>query len=387
MSTTQKFSDRVLSYYPAYLSEGKIWYITYYVYNPYSDKMQLKRIKLNRIKSITERRKYARMLIQEINDKLSKGWNPTVDKESAKEFHVLLDAIETYRRAKFSELEDNSIRSYKSFLKRLIKYITSKNEKMYCGSFDRRIASDFMLEIKQSVGVRTCNNYLLFYKQLFDWLKEYSYVNENPFSTIHVLSKKYIKKNRNILTRKQLKELFDYLENTHPRYMVACMLIYYCCLRPSDLSYLTPKSFDLKRNLIFISGEETKNDKDSYRVIPAVMDKYMSILELDKTPENFFVFSNNGKAYDFIAGKEKLDSRKFAKFWDTRVRKEMNWGLNLKLYSIKDSGITYLMEDGISPAYVQGQADHSSLEITTKYVHTQTPESFEQIRTLAKSIL
>jgi site-specific recombinase XerD len=134
------------------------------------------------------------MLIKEINSKLENGWNPTIEKESAKEFHILIDAIETYRRAKFSELEENSIRSYKSFLKRLIKHIKTKNEKMYCGAFDRRIASDFMLEIKQSVGIRTYNNYLLFYRQLFTWLKEYAYVNENPFETIHVVSKRHLKR-------------------------------------------------------------------------------------------------------------------------------------------------------------------------------------------------
>ena len=66
MPATQNFSNQVLKYYPAYLSEGKMWYITYYVYNPYADKMQLKRIKLNRIKSISEHHKYARLLIREI---------------------------------------------------------------------------------------------------------------------------------------------------------------------------------------------------------------------------------------------------------------------------------------------------------------------------------
>lgn len=386
MPTTQNFSNKVLNYYPAYLSEGKIWYVTYYVYNPFTERMQLKRIKINRIKSITERRKYARILIQQINKKLENGWNPIIEKDSVKEYHYIVDAIETYRRSKFPDLESNSIRSYKSFLERLIKHIVSKDEKMYCGSFDKRIASDFMLKIKQTVGVRTYNNYLLFYKQLFEWLKEYAYVTDNPFSTIHILSKKHLKKNRNILTRSQLKELFEYLDKTSPRYMVACMLIYYCCLRPSDLSCLTPKNFDIKRKLIFISGEETKNDKDSYRVIPHAIDKYIDILELEETPANYYIFSDSGGKYDFLAGSKKIDSRKFAKYWDTRVRKALSWGLSLKLYSLKDSGITYLMEDGISPAYVQGQADHSTLETTNKYVHTQTPESFEQIRALAKSL-
>jgi len=89
-----------------------------------------------------------------------------------------------------SDLESNSVRSYKSFLARLIEYIQGKNEKMYCGSFDRRLASDFMLEIIQSVGNSTYNNYLMFYKQLFEWLKEYAYVKDNPFETIHKVYKK-----------------------------------------------------------------------------------------------------------------------------------------------------------------------------------------------------
>lgn len=66
-----------IHYQPAELHEGKIWYINYYVINPVTGKLQEKRIKYNRIKSITERRKGAKRIIQEINDKLLNGWEGT----------------------------------------------------------------------------------------------------------------------------------------------------------------------------------------------------------------------------------------------------------------------------------------------------------------------
>jgi integrase len=52
----------------------------------------------------------------------------------------------------------------------------------------------------------------------------------------------------------------------------------------------------------------------------------------------------------------------------------------MKLYSLRDSGIIQMLQDGISPEEVMKQADHSSLEITTIYVKHANPSGSEQIK-------
>ena len=52
------------------------------------------------------------------------------------------------------------------------------------------------------------------------------------------------------------------------------------------------------------------------------------------------------------------------------------------VYSLKDLGITDMLAAGVSPAFVQGQADHSDLSITAVYAHTRTKAAYNELRNL-----
>ena len=385
MSISENFNNSNYKFYPAYLSTGKEWKIVYYVFNPYTNEMQRFRIKLNRIKSISERRTFARKIIAELNNKLYNGWNPCIKATDKIIFKPLIQVIDTYKRAKFPELEQNTKRSYVSFLQKLSTYIEKNNKDILASDFNQPIASNMMLEIKENVGHRTFNNYLQFYRIFFNWLVEFGYCGSNPFLKIHPVSKRLCKKKRIALDREEIHSLISYLDTTHIRFSIICQLIYYCLLRPDDIVELRPENIDLENHLISIKGEATKNKKDSKRVIPKVLDNYFKCLCLDSISPSDFIFSDT-KNYTLQPGPIKLCPRKLSRLWGNIVRKHFHWGLEYQLYGLKDTGITNLLADGISPAYVQGQADHSSLEITTKYVHTHTPEGFDQLRNFTKTI-
>lgn len=374
-----------LNYYPATLTKGKEWYISFYAFNSATNKLKRKRIKTNRISSKTERLKYARNLIKELNEKLSNGWSPFIEEKASRSFIPIKEAIKIYENHTFKNLEKSSIRCYKSFLKPLIKWIDKNNSKMYCYSFDSYVSSKFLLYLKNSKELkpRTFNNYLEFYKKLFKWLAEYEYITVNPFSKFRKEKVNKKSKNRVAFTRTELAKLFSFLEQSNIRYCIICQLIYYCLLRPDDIVKLKRNQIDVKNHVIYINEDETKNDKNSTRVIPYHLDKYLNFLELEKVKSNEFIFSENRT---FKAGTKQLDTRELARYWNNHVRKNMGYDLTKKLYSLKDTGITNMLSDGISPAFVQFQADHSSLEITNKYIHNNIPEGFEQLRNKMKSI-
>ena len=71
-------NQNLLSFKPAELYVGKEWYIAYYALNPSTNQLHRKKIKLNRIKSITARRKFAKKVIQDVNEQLYNGWNPSL---------------------------------------------------------------------------------------------------------------------------------------------------------------------------------------------------------------------------------------------------------------------------------------------------------------------
>ena len=105
-----------IKYIPATLCENKRWYISYSVINPADNKLKRITIKVNRVKKIIDRRRWAREIIHDINIKLSAGWNLLIEAECAKGYYKLIDVMDIFMITKQKELKPDSIRSYKSYI-------------------------------------------------------------------------------------------------------------------------------------------------------------------------------------------------------------------------------------------------------------------------------
>jgi site-specific recombinase XerD len=388
MPASQKNQPPALSYYPAELCENKEWYVKYYVFNPFTGKLHIKKIKLNRIAGIAARRKAGRRLAAEVNARLSEGWNPFVEQQKGKGFLLLNEAISTYLAVMEKEHEYNTMRSYQSFCKRLQYWLCEVYHAPNLRAYELGIecAQSFMLWVRQlpKVSPRSYNNHLAFYRTLSTWFCDFGYLAANPFLQVQMLPKKMTKKRRRALAMDELRALVNFLQGENPRYLAACMLTYYCFLRPDDLRHLRKASFDLARHTICVRAEDTKNDHTSYKTIPLALEPYLAPLRIAEADSEGYLFSNRRT---FAPGTKMLDSREIARYWDTVVRHALGWGGDLQFYSLKDSGITNLLADGVGANYVQGQADHSSLEVTNVYVARQTPEGHELIRERARAIV
>ncbi len=381
MSENQQ-NGSLLKYLPPTLTEGKEWYISYYAFYPITGKMKRVRIKLNRIKSIGTRRVFAKRLINDINYKLMNGWNPFIEKETTKSFRELFSALDTYLNVRAKEAEANSYRGYKSYVKFLKDYIVKNNysPKIYVNQFDISIASKIMLQIKQDPKYcfRTYNNYLQAFTAIFNWMCEFGYISDNPFDKIKKIPKKLIKKKRRALTELERTRLKDLLTIENNNYFVMCLLCYYCFLRPKEISLLRVKDIDIENQLIYISEEIAKNDHSSTRTIPDVMIDYIKNLDFN-CPRDYYLFSFD-KGSKFVPGTKIAEGREIARYWSDFVRPRLKWPMELQFYSLKDTGITNMLADGVAANFVQGQADHSSLLMTSIYAEKKTAKSQEQIR-------
>lgn len=97
----RKQSSSVLSivaYTPPQLYVGVEWYIGFMAFDPAKGKMRRKKIKLNHISKIGERRIYAKDLINRLSEQLRRGWNPWIERESALSYVFIDDAIEHFFR-------------------------------------------------------------------------------------------------------------------------------------------------------------------------------------------------------------------------------------------------------------------------------------------------
>ena len=357
-----------IEYTPPKLTQGKIWYITYYVQDPKTMRLKRLRVKVNRGDTLRERKAMAKAIMGRLSEKLAMGWNPLVEKFAPKAYKKLFEAFDAFLDAKRRELEANSLRSYMSFIKTIREWLQAHgcDENTYACGFTGSMAIDFMesIESNPKISPRTYNNYLIFCRVLFDWMVEREYVAENPFTSIRRKPKKLTKKKRRILSDAELSRLWEYLERENQEYLVICMLCYCCLMRPKEISMLKCSDIRLDSQTVLVRGEIAKNDNTSSRTIPDAMMQYVHRLDLSNP--KLFLFGNHSH-FDFSPGKTAVPERKIATFWNRCVREECGFPMEVMFYSLKDTGITNMAAAGVPVSFIQQQADHSSLAMTSIY--------------------
>lgn len=371
-----------VDYVPPRLTEGKIWYISFYAKDPNSQMLKRVRMKFNRIRDLRQRRATARKIMAALEERLILGWNPFLEATAPKAYTTLFDALDAFLKVKNKELEKESMRVYISYVKIFREWLVGHgfNEKSFAISFGKPHAMEFLadLELNEKISPRTWNNYLAFAKILFNWMMSKDYCSENPFAEIQRKPKKLTRKVRRVISDEELSRLFAYLREENMEYLAICLICYCCLIRPHEIASLRCRDVDLRKQLIYISSEIAKNDKDSYRTIPDDMLPIMRLLDYSK-PE-WFLFGKHA-AYDFSPGPKQICSRKIAKYWSDHVRKACDFPMELQFYSLKDTGITNMLVDGVPINLVQQQADHSSVAMTAVYVGKK-PEADKKLRKL-----
>jgi integrase len=368
-------NQNLLSFKPAQLSIGKEWFVYYYALNPATDQLERKKIRLNRIASKTERRRYANTLIQEINNKLYSGWNPFLEESAPKGFTKMNDALESFYGNKVRELRKDSLRSYRSFID-TFKFWLQENDKseMFTVSFNKTDAFSYLdwLIISKNVSNKTWNNYVNFMRSLFNWMKERQYVGYNPFEQIR--KKSALQKDRIAIPSDIRMQILNHLEENDYNFLIVCMLVFHSLIRPKEICFLKPSCFSIENQTIVIPADASKNKKRRIATIPNPLVPYLQKWDFNIAQSDEYIFGT-----DIKPGKTPLDARRFTKKWD-RLRNDLKLPSTMKLYSLRDSGIIQMLNDGISPEEIMKQADHSSLEMTTIYAKFNNPTGSDQIK-------
>ncbi len=370
MSLTQKSISQISTYKPARLHTGKCWYISFHVFDPESERLKIKRIKLNYIGKATERRRYANELIIRINNNLAQGWNPYLDQESKKGFAKISVAIAHYKRVHEKKHQAQDIRSetyvaYLSFLRNFESYLTKKElGEMYIYKLDRSVINDFLeyIYLDKDRSSQTRNNYLAFLRIFSGFLVEKEYSKVRPTDGISNLGKKYRrKKGRIVIEPKDRERLKKYLLSENVPYLLSCQVLYYCFIRPKEMSYIKIHHVNLERGTIFVPGETAKNHQDSIVTIPIQLLKFMKQLNIKQHPGDYYLFADH-----FSPGPKRRDEKQFRDYW-LKIRKQLNFPPEYKFYSLKDTGIIDLIGQIGDPRIVRDQARHHSISITDIY--------------------
>lgn len=343
-------------------------YVSYYVFNPADRRFHRKQIKLNKIKDKTERRRYGLHLCHAINNKLYTGWNPYKDCGGIKGT-TISEGIAMFIDERGRHTRDATMVSYRSmsniFLEWLrlndlgqtdVNNVTEKMMTNYIDWFDKT----------KKLGNSTFNNYIVFLNTVFKFFEDRRLCEKNPMPKVK--KRRTDTKKRTTIPPDVRKKIWAYYQEHCKPFCIVMLLCYKCLIRPKEIVSLKMRNIDWENHTLTIMAEDAKNHKERTIAMPDdIMEYFLSIV---KNPASWYIFTNKNK---FVPGQKRIPPTRISDKW-SEMRDAIGLDEKFQFYSLKDTGITEMLEAGIPPKYVKELADHSSLKVTDKYIHDSDRE-------------
>lgn len=362
------------------LTQGKTWSISFYAFDPVSGTLRRKRIRVSpKFSSRAARIRYARDLIERLSIELQQGWNPWVEADAGASAFTTWDDVEDLYRSSLSRMRAEGVlrdKTLRDYLSRLATFTTWNAEQprpiFYAYQFDRKLLSRFVdwLWLDHGLSIRTRDNYVTWLRVLGGWLVSKDILPENPAEHVPMLGGKVkSQKNRTIIPADAMGRLRDWLRRNNPHFLLACYVLYYCLIRPNEMSFIQLKHISVSRGTVFIPADSSKNKKDGTVTLPDRVLKLMIELDTFSAADDDYLFSDG-----FRPGPRHRTGKQFTDYWNHYVRKNLHFPREWKFYSLKDTGITDLIRENTDLLSVRNQARHHSLLMTDIY----TPRDIEQ---------
>ncbi len=372
-----KSSSEAKSWTPPVYHKGDNSYVDFYALDPTTNRMKRKKIMLNYIKSQHARNSYARTLVEQLTQKLIRGWNPWMELQSGTQFTSWKETCSRYRAYVVKLHNDSSFReeTMRDYLSRLS--ILENWEGMteyrisYPFQIDGVVLSKFLdyILIDRNNSPQTYNNYLVWLHSFFGWMRARRYIHDDPTEGIPLI-KRTKQKNRTVIPDAVLLSLRQYLEKRNRYFLLASYILHYMFVRPHEMSYLRIRDFSIERKTLLLHGDRTKNRQDAVVTLPDNIVRLMLELDIFSFPGHYYLFGAK-----CMPSEEWRDSKQFRDYWDHHVRKDLHLPAEYKFYSLKDTGITNMLRSNTDPISVRDQARHSSLLITNTYTPLDIKEA------------
>ena len=426
------------TYYPAILKKYNSshgWVIEYSVLNAQTGKMVKFTKKMNiirrRFTNYFAFRDYAMTLVNDINRKLSAGWSPIeyVPTASAEAIimqtyaqmgsqeavpmvpiqhavangitenvvavtteleatsipktepvrNTIKEVVAHFLKEKSKDLRPDTMRSYKSACSILLEYLAEKEQTdKYIQDFTNKDARRYLEHITDEKNLRnvTYNNYLKNTRTFFQWALEQCYIENNPFAGIKTKTKE--EKIRTLVDADTRKRILMHLrERNEMGFELVCHLIFLSLIRPKEISMLRVGDIDLQQKCIHIKSSVAKTHHSRNCAISDSAIELLQQMNIEQYPGSFYVF---GKG--MLPASSPCSTKAFNKRWN-KLRKELDIPKEMQLYSLKDTGITEMLQANIPAITVRDHAGHHDLSITERYARHQDAKLIEKIREAA----
>lgn len=346
-------------------SLDKQWFVYYSFQHPETGKMvRFRRWISNRIKTKAGRRSKAQELINNINTRLRRGWNPFADHDI--KLTNIVDAINYVMKIKGKTIKKRSRHTYNSVIKNFTDYLEkNKLEKMPIEEINRQIIQDYFdnMLLTEDISKRTYNNRLTPLKTIFNLLLKREYINFNPFLSIDKL--RVEEQQITAYSPAELATIKESLPKYNFELFVISQLIFYCFLRPAEIVRLQFKDLLWEHSIIVIPGTKSKNKQNRVIILPDYLKENLKNWNLNY-PADYYIFSRN-----IQPGTKEIAPTRIAELWKEYTNESK---IFKHIYDFKHTGNGMAVDLGINTRDIQLQNRHASLDETQRYL-----DSFRRI--------
>ncbi|MCK5624584.1 tyrosine-type recombinase/integrase [Candidatus Pacearchaeota archaeon] len=255
---------------------------------------------------------------------------------------------------KISKNSEYTLKNYVRYNQILFEFTKKNPEKI--------TEDDVKKYIAEKLDKNSSSSVILFLSAL-----KYAYSNilkKDPTSNIK--RPKREKRFPTVLTKDEIKKLFEVLDSKKSKLMIS--LMYACGMRVSELINLKMENFDFEERIGYI--RQAKGKKDRIFNIPDFLFrdlKYQAEKQIEKD-----------KKYLFTGPKGKLSSRNLQKIVSCAAQRA---GIkkDVHCHTLRHSFATHLLENNVDIRKIQVLLGHSSLSTTELYAHVST-EQIKQIK-------
>lgn len=371
-------SDFTVQFIPARICDGKDLSIKYYAWHPVDKRLKRVVMRFNHLKgkmNKIERTRHLRQIVSEINANLAAGRNPFIESDTPKAFNKLCDAVEQFLKLKKRDMRWDGFRSYASYCKKLIEWLDKKHLKdCYVISFTGDTALELMneLALDETLSNRTWNNHFVFYRSLWNWMIANRYCKVNVFQSFG--KKREDAKFRSVIPELSHHRIAAYCRWFMPEMEIVIDLVRASFIRPKEISLIQIREIDLVKKVIFIPASKSKTHSDRYAYLPDwLCAKIEANFNLNRFPLDYYFIGSS-----LTPAEKNTNTRKIDKYWTT-LRTDLRLGMEMQLYSYRDTGITFLEDSGISRKVIQKLTDHKSEKMVGKYIGQPSQELIDNV--------
>lgn len=220
----------------------------------------------------------------------------------------------------------------------------------------------YFLSRDKELDRTTCEKYFLQLRLFFNYAKSFGEVDVIPFDHI-IFPKKKKDQGADVIQSVHLKPLLLAIKEKDPQLFLACMIQYYCFVRPGkELRLMKVGDIDLTSGLITVQQMNAKNGIRQVITMPQQLIDICIEYGIDVADKSLYVF---GKKKKFGT---KAVSVNMLRYRFNIIRNSLNLPTAYKFYSFKHTGATNLHMSGISMRELMDQLRHTQLHSTQHYL-------------------